>query len=331
MPSCPTKLMLWSPRAGPNSRFLLEAVFRQVECGRCELTDNANHADIILVSEIDPRRPLANTAMRRLYRHHAKRMFFYSTDDKAIPWLPGIYASIEKRLYVVSRMRSGFYPIRVPAVIEMPDITGSELYLACFVGAIATHPVRRGLLSLRHKNMLITDTSNHPSRDNGEEDAINIYQRDYSEALKQSLFGLCPRGNGTSSVRLFECMAAGRSPVIISDDWVPPDGPDWDAFSVRVAERDVSSIDEKLRTLQPRAQEMGALARAAYQRWFSAEHAIETIINACREIQSARRVNEGWHRLLALSYFRSPFYLRYHLKPFLMDRLSSMIWRFRNV
>ena len=126
-------------------------------------------------------------------------------------------------------------------------------------------------------------------------------------------------------------MAAGRAPVIISDDWVAPYGPDWDAFSIRVPEHDVATLDEKLSALRPKAKAMGALARAAYQRWFSVDHAMQTILDGCAEIQAARGGGrEHWHRLLALSYFRSPFYLRHHLKPFLVDRLSSILWILRN-
>ena len=49
---------------------------------------------------------------------------------------------------------------------------------------------------------------------------------------------ICPRGWGSSSIRLFEVMEMGRVPVIISDAWVN-EAPKWADFSVRVSEADV--------------------------------------------------------------------------------------------
>ena len=34
--------------------------------------------------------------------------------------------------------------------------------------------------------------------------------------LRQSKFVICPRGVGTSSIRLFECLRAGRVPIIVA-------------------------------------------------------------------------------------------------------------------
>jgi hypothetical protein len=55
-----------------------------------------------------------------------------------------------------------------------------------------------------------------------------------------SKFVLCPRGYACSRWRLFETMMAGRVPVIISDQWVPPEGPAWERFSVRVSQKHVA-------------------------------------------------------------------------------------------
>ena len=51
---------------------------------------------------------------------------------------------------------------------------------------------------------------------------------------------LCPRGQGTSSIRLFEAMRMGIAPVIISDKWIGPKGPEWESFAVFVKEKDIS-------------------------------------------------------------------------------------------
>ena len=41
-------------------------------------------------------------------------------------------------------------------------------------------------------------------------------------------------------------MKSGRAPAIVSDDWEPPAGPDWESFSVRIAERDIERVPEIL-------------------------------------------------------------------------------------
>ena len=45
-------------------------------------------------------------------------------------------------------------------------------------------------------------------------------------------------------------MMLGRVPVIVSDQWVPPDGPDWESFSMRVKEREVDTIPAMLEAAQ---------------------------------------------------------------------------------
>ena len=90
-----------------------------------------------------------------------------------------------------------------------------------------------------------------------------VRRRRFAETMFRSKFVLCPRGHGTSSIRLFETLAAGRVPVVISDDWVAPKGPTWDACSVRWSQdAGTESLLAYLEELEPRAAEMGAAARA---------------------------------------------------------------------
>lgn len=47
----------------------------------------------------------------------------------------------------------------------------------------------------------------------------------YNEILSDSVFSLCPEGAGPNTLRVWESMAVGSIPVIVSDDWIPPDIP----------------------------------------------------------------------------------------------------------
>lgn len=43
--------------------------------------------------------------------------------------------------------------------------------------------------------------------------------RKYNDVLSNSVFSLCPEGSGPNTLRLWESMAVGSIPVIVSDDW----------------------------------------------------------------------------------------------------------------
>src|SRR5204863_9824065 len=109
----------------------------------------------------------------------------------------------------------------------------------------------------------------------------------------QSKFCLCPRGRGPSTWRLYEALRAGRPPVIISDDWVPPaiDG-GWEQCSIRVAERDVERIPEILREREPDAERMSAEARRVWQEWFSLETFFHRMADWCLALQARRTLAE---------------------------------------
>ena len=111
----------------------------------------------------------------------------------------------------------------------------------------------------------------------------------YAETLCRSKFVLCPRGLGTATFRLFEAMQAGRAPVIVSDGWVPPEGPRWEEFSLRVRERDVRQIPALLEARESEHARMGALARRAWEEFFAPEVRFARLGELCRSIQETRR------------------------------------------
>src|SRR2546430_7005512 len=45
---------------------------------------------------------------------------------------------------------------------------------------------------------------------------------------------------------------SGRVPVIVSDDWVEPTGPNWDEFTIRVPEGAVADIPRLLESREDR-------------------------------------------------------------------------------
>jgi len=74
------------------------------------LTDDPADADVILfVENCDPGRHYLEVRRHPVYRAHHDRCFLFSRHDFPIPFLPGIYASINRRWHDPERTRSGFY------------------------------------------------------------------------------------------------------------------------------------------------------------------------------------------------------------------------------
>ncbi len=175
--------------------------------------------------------------------------------------------------------------------------------LFSFLGAV-THPIRSELLALRDDRAHVEDTTAFSIWHAGPEEQRTRQAR-YADVLARSRFVLCPRGAGTCSHRLFEVMRAARAPVVIADEWVAPEGPDWEAFCVRVAEKDVQHIPALLREREAEAQQRGLLARQAWLEWYAPDVIFHRAIEACGELLLARRVPERMARLVpTLPYIR---------------------------
>ena len=80
--------------------------------------------------------------------------------------------------------------------------------------------------------------------------------------------------------------------MIIADEWVPPGGPNWTEFSLRVPEARLQDVPKILERLANRAPEMGLRASQAWERWFSREQAFQTIVTWCLQIMETSQ-NQG--------------------------------------
>jgi hypothetical protein len=226
----------------------------------------------------------------------------YSTDWRVVPFLPGVYTALEKSWYLPRRVRPGFYPgcMINPLVKFEPE--GERDLLYSFMGDPQTAEVRRRLAAMEHPRGAVIDTSRENQDVMGRrspEEHATFWQR-YVDLARRSQFGLCPRGMAPSSIRLFEMMCMGRAPVILSDEWIPPAGPDWQACSVRISEKDVGAVPEILAAREGESRELGLAARREWERWFSPPVFFDRVVQLCVEIQTARRLPE---RLARLSIF----------------------------
>jgi hypothetical protein len=117
-------------------------------------------------------------------------------------------------------------------------------YTFSFVGSFRTHPVRRKIhkeLSDR-KDCLVIDTGNWHFEGNEKKQIDNAKR--YSEILGNTKYSLCPRGTGPSTIRLWESLAMGSVPVIVSDFLKMPMELEIDPMWLQVPENfNISSLD----------------------------------------------------------------------------------------
>ena len=287
-------------------------------------TDDPEVADIIVFFEPDDPY-LANDVRTHPYaKRYPDKSFLFDPSDRIIPFLPGIYASVRRYQYDRSRVRSGFFPVVADHdwITYDPNGRPPELLFSC-IGDLRGHRVREAIATLRHPRALIRDTGDDPANVDGHPAAFyERFHRDFAEAMSNSSFTLCPRGAGPSTFRLFETMKAGRVPVILSDEWVAPEGPAWPSFSITVPERDVNRVPEILEAHEHAALAMGRTAREQWDLWFSESACFHRIVEWCLSIQRSRRLPERLMRVAVLWQLLQPFNLRYKLMPGLGLRRS---------
>jgi hypothetical protein len=266
------------------------------EVGEHRLTPDAREADLILF--VDLQQHPDDPFLRVLRRHPLVRSYPWKVavyDERDLPFytFPGIYVSGTPGLAARRPAVGGPYP-SLPTNIAMsaqrPDL------LFSFRGA-RSHPVRDVVLALNHQRSSVLDTSSvdfFAAPTNALTAARDEARSLYSETVIRSKFVLCPRGHGRSSFRLFETLAAGRVPVIISDDWLAPPGVDWDECAIRVRESEAHSVGEVLERLEPRWPVLAAAASATYSRYFAFPRLWHTYATALASLERSGPERFWW-------------------------------------
>jgi hypothetical protein len=261
-----------------------------LDCARLDirkhhsLSEEPGEADAILFVE--------NTHFDDLFfkqlRHHPllqqfpNKVFMYNETDR--PWdvLPGLYCCMPLRHINRQKHRAFAYlSTPNPYISKIYQDSPEQHWLYSFMGSMS-HSCRRPILRLQHCNGYVQDTSdfNVWKSDSNE---MQVRGQAYAKVLGASQFVLCPRGIGTSSIRLYETLEAGRVPVIISDHWVPPAETDW-SFAIQVQERRVGSIPGLLSALVNEAEERGAAARQAWVNNYAPNTLFNTVGNSIETI-----------------------------------------------
>jgi hypothetical protein len=271
-------------------------------------------ADIIIFTELGSQGMFDERVRHHPYlSRYRNKCFLFNPADYALPFLPGIYASLRKKYYDPARTRTGYY-LRIDEnpYVRFQPAKEVDRYLATFIGSVENHPVRRELAKLPAHEFLVEDTSSFALKMlyGGEADQRHRFWSHYANVIASAHFALCPRGRGPGSVRLFEVMQMGRVPVIIADDWIYPPRVDWPACSITVPQAQVHCIPEILHRYRESAPAMGLRARQEWEKYYAPSARFHWLVEDCLEMLSARRVPESiagklvWRHLLNYRTFR---------------------------
>lgn len=292
-----------------------------------EICKNPDEADVILFVEHHPPHDpyFFQVLQSSIYKKYKFKCYIYHDNDKVLPLLPGVFPSIEKSFFNPKITQPGPYIARlcINEEVKFYEKKPKNKYLFSFIGTSRTHPIRKEILKLKHEQCFIKDTFEKRSWELDPLQKIQ-FEKEYTKASLLSKFVLCPRGVGPSTYRLFETMEMGIAPVIISDEWVPMNGPNWDDFTIRIPERQIQIIPSILERKKLDAEEMGWKAREAWEKWFSKEVCFHYIAESCRELHEKKNYRSNFLWIRTYAQFIRPFHFRNFLR-FKKNQLSKIL------
>jgi len=282
-----------------------EKLIELYECSnkKYALVEDSEEADVILIGDLRGGNWGEKIMNNLLIRRYPEKCFSLSHEDRPIMLHHGLYTSNEFSIMRWNRVRTGAYNL-LPEKYKNPYIKGKisgnkhfnpqKEYLFSFIGR-NSHPCRELIYRQKfsRKDILIEDSSAFDLWKN----PINKEQRQeyYVNMLLASKFSLCPRGWATNSIRLFESMELGVAPVVISDAFVFPKGPDWNSFSIQVKEKHINDLENIVSSYENSFADMGIKARAEFLKWFSDSDYFNYVVDNCLDIKNHQFIPESFY------------------------------------
>lgn len=233
--------------------------------------DSPKRADIIIATD-------ENSHLSKQYS--AIPCFVWDNTEWPKGIMPGLYCNLHSFLYDKRIHRTFCFPIVHNELVTSCD-TSDAKYLVGFCGD-TTSGVRSRLIRIISRSMKEGDYNikiqSGPWNAMFDRSGLPV-KASYVTSLRLSKFILCPRGNTVSSIRLFETMKAMRVPVIISDNYVLPQGIDWDKCAIIVKEKNINKIPLLLKQHAGDWKEMAISARKAWEENFSDEVLLDRIVD----------------------------------------------------
>ncbi len=267
----------------------IQAHFRARPESAYRLVEDPAAAEIIVLLESNAFRSqhdIAALECQGLIRDYPAKVFTINYEDHPAGFLPGLYAALPARRYDPSRHAAWCYLFPPnPEVYRTGPVEWKEedALLFSFRGA-PSHRCRERLFAME----VPAGIRARITRIDRWYDHTRDEQQDYVTEILRSRFVLCPRGLAPASHRLFEVMALGRCPVVIGDEWVPPEAVDWERCAIRVAEKNIDGLPALLARRADEAAGLGRQARAAWEACFSPERRYEAALDAIVRLRDRR-------------------------------------------
>lgn len=283
------RLEEWEEKMAPD----YVAIIKRGKDQRHRWEDDPDKADMILLLEDMTYKSyghIKELMAEPLLVKYPNKTFTMNYEDGPAGFLPGAYIGLPRTKFDPTRHRSGVFPFppfdaefykHVEAARDLPK------FLFSFKGS-CSWPLRRkifdryeGTPSARHNVCEIRKWYDHTQ---GE-------REEYFREILDSKFVLCPRGLSTFTHRVYEVMHLGRCPVIISDDWVPPAGIEWEKCAIFIAEAETSRIEEILKEREKEWESLGCEALQVWRRYFSGDKWLWYMLDQIRDILLSRDKN----------------------------------------
>ena len=204
----------------------------------------------------------------------------------------GFYCSLRRGLFDSSRHCSISYPVIFNEIVAHAPLDEATFDFG-FVGQMSAGVRKRlmerfGSVAAKLNATMIDASGVVPWNSFGR--APEAGKRSYAEFISKTKFILCPRGMGTSSIRLFEVLMSGRVPIIISDKYVLPtlQGPTtWQEAALFVRESQIKTIPAVVCANLTRWETMAKSARRLWEENFSDETVINFVATNLKRITAS--------------------------------------------
>lgn len=146
-----------------------------------------------------------------------------------------------------------------------------------FMGSLLTHPVRlhMGQSLQQASDLAIFFKPQTTSYWFLSPEERCLLRSEYISSILDSWLILCPRGTGSSSVRMYEAMALGRIPVVISDEYIFPlkNEINYTDFCLIMPEKEVENLPQLaaiwLKKNRSQLSKKCSMARSVWEQYFS--------------------------------------------------------------
>src|SRR6185312_7740721 len=194
-----------------------EKLFRisfPVDDPKLELCEDPATSDLIFITDLRSEHFYASLRHHELVRRFPARTFCITEVDEPPHYVQGVMASLTKSPWNLERFCSGSHffnhaDFRNPYIdrYAADNTPCPKRYLFSFLGRNCI-PLRSQLLAVRFSrpDVLVQDTSTFNVFSHGNTESKDGQWQRFANVLRESKFALCPRGNGASSIRLFEAM-----------------------------------------------------------------------------------------------------------------------------